>query len=123
MVPHPARSACEEHSEWIEAQAQLGRNAQSIYQDLVEQHGFTHRYNSVKRFVRTLKVREPERFDPSRETARLLEKVKKIGPRTRTWRMRFLLDWGGPDRRPSMHCPTLRDITSVNRSNGLASGY
>lgn len=23
----------------------------SIYQDLVEQHGFTHRYNSVKRFV------------------------------------------------------------------------
>ncbi len=42
---------------------QLGRNAQSIYQDLVERHGFTHRYNSVKRFVRTLRVRDPERFD------------------------------------------------------------
>ena len=41
----------------------LGRNAQSIYQDLVEVFGFTHRYNSVKRFVRTLKAREPERFD------------------------------------------------------------
>ena len=31
--------------------SRLGRNAQSIYQDLVERHGFAHRYNSVKRFV------------------------------------------------------------------------
>jgi len=61
--PKEARSACEAHREWIEAQVQLGRNAISVYQDLVEAHGFTHRYNSVKRFVRTLKVREPERFD------------------------------------------------------------
>lgn len=61
--PKEVRSACEVHREWIEAQVQLGRNAISIYQDLVEAHGFTHRYNSVKRFVRTLKVREPERFD------------------------------------------------------------
>lgn len=57
------RSACEEHRAWIEAQVALGRNAQSIFQDLVELHGFTHRYTSVKRFVRTLKAREPERFD------------------------------------------------------------
>ena len=28
----------------------------SIYQDLVELFGFTHRYNSVKRFVNALKV-------------------------------------------------------------------
>ncbi len=35
-----AASACEPHRTWIEAQVQLGRNAQSIYQDLVEQHGF-----------------------------------------------------------------------------------
>jgi transposase len=63
MVPKHARSTCEEHREWIEAQAQLGRNAQSIYQDLVEQYGSTHRYNSVKRFMRAIKVREPERFD------------------------------------------------------------
>jgi transposase len=61
--PKQARSACEAHREWIQAQVQLGRNAISIYQDLVERHGFTHRYNSVKRFVRTLKLREPERFD------------------------------------------------------------
>jgi transposase len=62
-APKQARSACEAHREWIKEQVQLGRNAQSIYQDLVERHGFAHRYNSVKRFVRTLKTREPERFD------------------------------------------------------------
>ena len=62
-VPKLAVSACEIHREWIEQQVALGRNAQSIYQDLVEQSGFAHRYNSVKRFVRALKAREPERFD------------------------------------------------------------
>lgn len=41
----------------------LGRNAQSVYQDLVESHGFAHRHNSVKRFLRALRAREPERFD------------------------------------------------------------
>jgi transposase len=56
-------SACEPHRRWIEAQVQLGRNATSIYQDLVEHQGFEHRYNSVKRFVHTLRAREPERFD------------------------------------------------------------
>jgi transposase len=56
-------SACAAHREWIEAQVQLGRNAVSIYQDLVETRGFTHRYNSVKRFVAKLRMREPERFD------------------------------------------------------------
>ena len=56
-------SACEEHRTWIESQLLLGRNAQSLYQDLVEQHGFGHRYNSVKRFVAKLKARVPERFD------------------------------------------------------------
>ncbi len=56
-------SACEPYRPWIEAQVALGRNAVSIYQDLVEAHGFPHRYNSVKRFVRRLKRREPERFD------------------------------------------------------------
>jgi transposase len=56
-------SACEPHRPWIESQVQLGRNAVSIYQDLIEGHEFQHRYNSVKRFVAKLKAREPERFD------------------------------------------------------------
>ena len=58
-----ALSACEPYRDWIEEQVELGRNAVSIYQDLVEQHGFGNRYNSVKRFVRWLKRKEPERFD------------------------------------------------------------
>ena len=66
--PAPARSgrapsACEPHRTWIEAQVQLGRNAVSIYQDLVEHHAFGQRYNSVKRFVARLRARAPERFD------------------------------------------------------------
>ncbi len=56
-------SACEAHRVWIEAQVTLGRHAVSIFQDLVERHGFAHQYNSVKRFVATLKARAPERFD------------------------------------------------------------
>ena len=61
--PPVTPSACEIHREWIEVQVTLGRNAMSIYQDLEENFGFTHRYNSVKRFVARLKAREPERFD------------------------------------------------------------
>ncbi len=61
--PKLAASACAPHRSFIEAQVGLGRNALSIYQDLVDGHGFAHRYNSVKRFVRVLKARAPERFD------------------------------------------------------------
>lgn len=62
-APKIARSACEQHRQWIEEQVGLGRNAVSIYQDLVERFGFEQRYNSVKRFVRALRRSEPERFD------------------------------------------------------------
>jgi len=62
-LPAHARSACEPHREWIEAQVRLGRNAMAIYQELVDRFGFTQRYNSVKRFCRALRTREPEQFD------------------------------------------------------------
>ena len=62
-IPAHARSACEPHREWIEMQVRLGRNAMSIYQDLVELFAFSHRYNSVKRFVRGLKRHDPKQFD------------------------------------------------------------
>lgn len=62
-IPKLARSACESHGEWIEAQVRLGRNGMAIYQDLVELFGFAHRYNSVKRFVRHLKKQDPEQYD------------------------------------------------------------
>ena len=58
-----ARSACEDHRAWIEAQVRLGRNAMAIYQELVDRFGFSHRYNSVKRFCRHLKHKAPEAFD------------------------------------------------------------
>lgn len=63
LKPAATPSACEIHREWIESQVALGRNAMSLYQDLVEKFGFRHRYNAVKRFVAALKSREPERFD------------------------------------------------------------
>jgi transposase len=59
----PTDSVCEPHREWIESQLRLRRNAQSIYQDLVEIHGFPHKYSAVKRFVRKLKARDPKQFD------------------------------------------------------------
>lgn len=63
QVPAHARSACEPHREWIEAQVRLKRNAQAIYQELVDGGGFHHKYNSVKRFVRSLRREAPEQFD------------------------------------------------------------
>jgi transposase len=62
-VKSEAVSACETHREWIEKQVGLGRNAVAIYQELVEQFGFDSKYNSVKRFVQKLKIKEPERYD------------------------------------------------------------
>lgn len=66
VPPRPGTSmpsACEPHRAWLETQVQLGRNATSLYQELVDAHGFAHHYTSVKRFVATLRRREPERFD------------------------------------------------------------
>jgi transposase len=58
-VPRPSRapsaSACEPYRELITEALRLGRNARAIWQDLVDDHGFTARYASVRRFVRTLR--------------------------------------------------------------------
>jgi len=62
-LPVHARSACEQHRSWIEEQVYLGRNAVSIYQDLVEQFAFEHKYNSVKRFCRALRKKNPTQYD------------------------------------------------------------
>lgn len=61
--PRFTPSACEPHRAWIEAQVALGRNATSLFQELVDDHGFRCGYNSVKRFIATLRKREPVRFD------------------------------------------------------------
>ena len=51
----PSASACEPYREFIENSLAKGRNAMAIWQDLVDQYGFAHRYASVRRFV--LKLR------------------------------------------------------------------
>jgi transposase len=62
-MPAHARSACEQHRPWIEEQVRLGRNAVAIYQDLVERFAFEHKYNSVKRFCRVLRRKNPIQYD------------------------------------------------------------
>jgi transposase len=48
-------SRCEPFLNFIEVSLARGRNAKAIWQDLVDDHGFTGRYASVKRFVRKLR--------------------------------------------------------------------
>jgi hypothetical protein len=43
------------------AKVEVGLSAQRIYQDLVEENGFTDSYQSVKRFIRKLRATQPER--------------------------------------------------------------
>jgi transposase len=62
-IPAHARSACEHYRPWIEEQVRLGRNAVAIYQDLVERFSFEHKYNSVKRFCRALRKKNPTQYD------------------------------------------------------------
>jgi len=57
------QSACEPYRDFIEQQTGLGRNAQAIYQDLVDSYSYSCKYNSVKRFVKKLKAVDPKRFD------------------------------------------------------------
>ena len=48
-------SHCAPFLDFIELSLSKGRNAKAIWQDLVDDHGFTGRYASVKRFVRKLR--------------------------------------------------------------------
>src|SRR2546422_5494563 len=49
----PSASACEPYRELIAEALGRGRNAMAIWQDLVDDHGFTARYARVRRFVLT----------------------------------------------------------------------
>ncbi len=52
----PQASACEAYREIIESDRAKGRNAMAIWQDLVDRHGFSAGYASVKRFVGKLRL-------------------------------------------------------------------
>jgi len=51
----PSASACEPYRALIREALRRGRNAMAIWQDLVDDHGFTARYASVRRFVVSLR--------------------------------------------------------------------
>ncbi len=53
--PSPTASACEPYRETIELWLDRGRNAMAIWQDLVDQHGYSGGYQTVNRFVRKLR--------------------------------------------------------------------
>jgi len=56
-TPAPSASACELYREIIAEALSRGRNARAIWQDLVDDHGFTAQYASVRRFVLTVRGR------------------------------------------------------------------
>jgi len=55
-------SHCEAYREIIREKLDQGLHAMRIWQDLAEEHGFPHAYESVKRFVRKLKAQNPKRI-------------------------------------------------------------
>lgn len=57
-----SRSLCEPFRQAIEAQVLQGLSAKRIHQDLVADHGFDGRYNTVKRFVGALAEASPLPF-------------------------------------------------------------
>ena len=65
----PSASACEPYRELVEAGVAQGRDAMSMWQDLVDDHGFAHGYQSVRRFVVTLRGESPLEAHPVIETA------------------------------------------------------
>lgn len=57
------QSRCAPYQPQIEQDLEKGLSAQRIWQDLVEAHGFTGSYQSVKRYVGKLRRAHPKRFD------------------------------------------------------------
>jgi hypothetical protein len=56
VPPASAATVSGPYREVIESGLARGRNAMSIWQELVDRHGFTGAYESVKRFVRKLRI-------------------------------------------------------------------
>ncbi|QDU65105.1 IS21 family transposase [Engelhardtia mirabilis] len=65
----PMASRCEAFREQIEAAVARGRNAKSIWQELVDEHGFEAGYQSVRRFVHKLRGSVAREAHPTIVTA------------------------------------------------------
>jgi len=64
----PTASACTAYADLIEEAVRKGRTAMAIWQDLVDDHGFTSQYASVRRFVKSVRSETVERGHPRIET-------------------------------------------------------
>jgi transposase len=62
-------SACEPYRDAIDLALSQGRNAKAVWQELVDLHGFSGSYQSVKRFVRKLQANRPPEARVVIETA------------------------------------------------------
>ena len=65
----PVKSSCAPFHELIVEALERGRNAVSIYPQLVDGHGYARSYESVKRYVRGLKAAPAREAHPVIETA------------------------------------------------------
>ena len=61
-APTGSRSICQPFQETIHAKLEQGLSAQRIFQDLVNDHGFSGKYHSVRRFVAKLNQSTPLPF-------------------------------------------------------------
>jgi transposase len=123
------KSQCEPLAEVIMAKVEVGLSAQRIYQDLVEENGFTDSYQSVKRFVRKLRSIQPQRVwrlecQPGEELqldfglgAPIKEGQDKA---RRTWVLRMVLSYS---RKAYSEAVTRQDTETFLRclENGLRS--
>jgi transposase len=113
------KSQCEALAEVIVAKVEVGLSAQGIYQDLVEETGFTDSYQSVKRFVRKLRSMHPERIwrlecQPGEELqldfglgAPITEGQCK---RRRSWVLRLVLSYSRKGYSEAVTRPGYRDL-------------
>jgi len=110
-----SRSLCETYRGVIEVAVVQGLSAQRIHQDLVADHAFTGRYNTVKSFVRALAAVTPLPF-------RRMESAPGE---------QMQVDFGqgapvvesGKKRRPHLFRATLSFPRKKLQRGGLAAGY
>jgi transposase len=123
------KSQCEPLAEVIMAKVEVGLSAQRIYQDLVEENGFTDSYQSVKRFVHKLRATRPERIwrlecQPGEEVqldfgvGAPIEDAR--GKRRRSWVLRMVLSYS---RKAYSEAVSRQDTETFLRclENGLRS--
>ncbi len=112
-------SQCEPYRASIETGLAQGLSAQRIYQDLVSDQGYAGGYCAVKRYVRRLRTKAPERFqrverEPGEEAqvdfgrgARLRDTAGRV---QKTWVIRVVLSYSRKAYSEAVHRPTTETL-------------